>query len=68
MKLLEYLETQRNCECKSKQTEYFLFNKYLAVPEYIIEYEYVNKVIKSLEHKYFYKLDIYLLLLLAWLR
>ena len=36
-------EAQRNCECKNKTAEYFLFEKFLAVPEYIIEFEYVNK-------------------------
>lgn len=41
----EFLETQRNCDCKSKQMEWFLFNKHLAVPEYLIEFEYINKVI-----------------------
>lgn len=41
---IELFEAQRTCECKSKQTEYFLFKKELAVPEYIIEYEYNYKV------------------------
>jgi hypothetical protein len=41
---VEFLDTQRNCDCKSKQLEYFLFNKYLAVPEYLVEFEYMNKV------------------------
>ncbi len=40
----DFLETQRICECKKKQAEWFLFNKNLAVPEYIVEYEYLNKV------------------------
>jgi len=39
------LDSQRVCECKSKQSEWFLFNKNLAVPEYVIEFEYQNKVI-----------------------
>lgn len=39
----ELFEVQRACECKSKQTEYFLFKKDLAVPEYIIQYEYLYK-------------------------
>lgn len=41
--LQELFEAQRTCECKSKQTEYFLFKKDLAVPEYIIQYEYLYK-------------------------
>ncbi len=33
-----------SCDCKSKQFEWFSFNRYLAVPEYIIEFEYLTKV------------------------
>jgi hypothetical protein len=40
----EFLDTQRSCDCKSKQNEYFLFDKHLALPEYIIEFEYISKV------------------------
>jgi hypothetical protein len=32
------------CDCKSKQYEWYLFNRFLAVPEYIIEFEYLTKV------------------------
>jgi hypothetical protein len=42
----DFLDSQRVCECKSKQSEWFLFNKNLAVPEYVIEFEYQNKVNK----------------------
>ncbi len=34
-----------SCDCKNKQCEWFLFNRFLAVPEYIIEFEYLSKVI-----------------------
>ena len=37
-------EMEKNCDCKVKQAEWFVFNKFLAVPEYIIEFEYKNKV------------------------
>lgn len=35
---------QKRCDCKLKQLEWFLFNKNLALPEYIVEFEYLNKV------------------------
>jgi hypothetical protein len=38
------LGTSKSCECNTKQIEWLLFNKFLAVPEYIINFEYINKV------------------------
>ena len=42
--LFHLLDVSKICDCKSKQFEWFLYNKNLAVPEYIIEYEYMHKV------------------------
>ena len=39
-----FLDVSKICDCKSKQFEWFLYNKNMAVPEYIIEYEYMHKV------------------------
>ncbi|CAF0870863.1 unnamed protein product, partial [Brachionus calyciflorus] len=33
----------KKCDCKTKQLEWYLFDKSIALPEYIIEYEYLNK-------------------------
>ena len=39
----EKREPGTTCDCKSKQHQYFLFNKNHAVPEYIVEFEYLFK-------------------------
>lgn len=32
------------CDCSSKQTEYFVFDHELVIPEYLVEFEYVCAV------------------------
>jgi len=36
----------RPCDCGQKQSEWFIFDHELVVPEYIVEFEYVNYVSK----------------------
>ena len=43
---------QKACDCNQKQMEWFLFNKNLAVPEYIVHYEYLSKVVAILANIY----------------
>lgn len=33
-----------NCECSSRQCEWFIFDRDLVLPEYIVEFEYITKV------------------------
>ena len=39
------VESPRNqCECANRQSEWFVFNHHLAMPEYIVDFEYVTRV------------------------
>jgi hypothetical protein len=39
----EMIESERTCECKQNQYEWFMFNKNLIVPEFIIDIGYIQK-------------------------
>ncbi len=32
------------CECSNRQCEWFIFDSFLALPEYVIDFEYVTRV------------------------
>ena len=34
----------KTCDCSTKQTEYFVFDRELVIPEYLVEFEYVQTV------------------------
>jgi len=38
------MSTKSPCECGSRQSEWFIFNHELVVPEYIIDFEYITRV------------------------
>jgi len=45
-----------SCECSSRQCEWYIFDRDLVLPEYIVEFEYVTKVGVSI---FFVKINVY---------
>ena len=47
------VDSPRNqCECANRQSEWFVFNNHLAMPEYIVDFEYVTRVRKQQQQQH----------------
>ena len=44
MSLGDLSTSRTQCECSSRQSEWFVFNHNLAIPEYIVDFEYITRV------------------------
>ena len=44
MSLGDLSTSRTQCECSSRQSEWFVFNHNLAIPEYSVDFEYITRV------------------------